>query len=80
MPVGFSNGCAEFALKKPPPFVPISLIASWLANGPPGITWVLPSSVLTTSKPWRFWIVPRLDQHDRDDERGRERTPAAWPG
>ena len=35
-PVGFSNGCAEFALTEPPPFVPISLIASWLAIGPAG--------------------------------------------
>jgi len=26
--VGFSNGCALFALKKPPPLVPSSLIAS----------------------------------------------------
>ena len=26
--VGFSKGCAEFALKKPPPFVPNSLMAS----------------------------------------------------
>ena len=26
---GFSNGCAELALKKPPPLVPSSLIASW---------------------------------------------------
>ena len=34
-PVGFSNGCAEFALTSPPPFVPSSLIASWLAIGPP---------------------------------------------
>jgi hypothetical protein len=33
---GFSNGCAEFALYGPPPFSPISLIASWLAIGPPG--------------------------------------------
>ena len=32
--VGFSYGCAEFALKKPPPFVPSSLIASWEATGP----------------------------------------------
>ena len=31
---GFSNGCAEFALTIPPPFVPSSLIASWLATGP----------------------------------------------
>ncbi len=33
-PVGFSNGCAELALTMPPPFVPSSLIASWLATGP----------------------------------------------
>ena len=31
---GFSNGCAEFALTIPPPLVPSSLIASWLATGP----------------------------------------------
>ena len=34
--VGFSNGCAELALKKPPPLLPSSLMASWLATGPPG--------------------------------------------
>ncbi len=32
--VGFSNGCAEFALTIPPPFVPSSLIASCEAIGP----------------------------------------------
>ncbi len=32
--VGPSNGCAEFALKNPPPFVPSSLMASWEAMGP----------------------------------------------
>ena len=32
--VGFSNGCAEFALKKPPPFVPSCLIAICDAAGP----------------------------------------------
>ncbi|MNT08169.1 hypothetical protein D3C72_1429010 [compost metagenome] len=32
--VGFSNGCAELALKKPPPLVPSSLIASCDATGP----------------------------------------------
>ena len=35
--VGFSYGCAEFALKKPPPFVPSYLIASWEATGPCGM-------------------------------------------
>ncbi|MNT01146.1 hypothetical protein D3C72_1356000 [compost metagenome] len=31
---GFSNGCAELALKKPPPLVPSILIASCEATGP----------------------------------------------
>ena len=34
--VGFSNGCAEFAPKKPPPLVPSNLIASCEATGPIG--------------------------------------------
>ena len=34
--VGFSSGCAEFALKKPPPFVPSCLIATCEADGPDG--------------------------------------------
>ena len=32
--MGFSNGCAEFALKNPPPFVPSCLIAICDAAGP----------------------------------------------
>ena len=32
--VGFSNGIAELTLKKPPPLVPSSLIASCEATGP----------------------------------------------
>ena len=35
--VGFSNGCAELALKKPPPLVPSCLMAIWLAAGPTAI-------------------------------------------
>ena len=57
--VGFESGCAEFALSVPPPFVPSSLIASWLANGPPGIDCVAPSSVRASVKPSRLWIAPR---------------------
>ncbi len=34
--VGFSYGCAELALKKPPPLVPSILIASCDATGPIG--------------------------------------------
>ncbi len=44
-PLGFSNGCAEFTLKKPPPFEPSSLIASWEATGPMGMVWLVPSIV-----------------------------------
>ena len=41
-PFGFSNGCAELTLKKPPPLVPSSLIASWEATGPIAIVCVSP--------------------------------------
>src|ERR1035438_1361681 len=50
--VGFSKGCALLALKKPPPFVPYILMASWEAVGPRAIVCcttvcveVLPSGV-----------------------------------
>ena len=57
-PLGFSNGCAEFALSEPPPLVPSSLIDSWLANGPPGICWLVPWTVVASVKPWKFWMTP----------------------
>ena len=47
--VGFSNGCAALALKKPPPFVPSCLIADWLATGPIARTCFAPSSVVTVT-------------------------------
>ena len=65
--VGFSNGCAEFTPKNPPPFVPNCLIAIWLAAGPPGIIWVsitVPSSNvygsinLTSWYCLKFWTTP----------------------
>jgi len=43
--VGFSNGCALLALKKPPPFVPSCLMAICEATGPAGITCCAPSMV-----------------------------------
>ena len=46
--LGFSKGCAELALKKPPPLVPISLMISWEATGPWAIVWVAPFRVCTT--------------------------------
>jgi hypothetical protein len=40
--VGFSKGCAELTLKKPPPSPLSSLIASWEATGPSAIDWDWP--------------------------------------
>ena len=48
-PFGLESGWAELALSVPPPFVPSSLMASWLANGPPGIDCAAPSTVVTGS-------------------------------
>ena len=58
--VGFSNGCAEFVLKNPPPFVPSSLIASCEATGPPGRFCVLPASVVSSVKPLKFCTTPPM--------------------
>ena len=58
MALGFSNGCAEFALSGPPPLLPSSLIASWLATGPPGMCWVAPVIVVTVCGSARFCTVP----------------------
>ena len=45
--VGFSNGCAAFMLKKPPPLVPMCLIDSKLATAPTINCCCAPSSVVT---------------------------------
>ena len=47
--VGFSYGCAELALKKPPPFVPSILMASCEAAGPCAIVCFAPSSVVAST-------------------------------
>ena len=57
-PFGFSNGIAELTLKKPPPLVPSSLIASCEATGPWASVCVPPLSVCTRVEPPRFWITP----------------------
>ena len=56
--VGFSNGCAALALKKPPPLVPSCLIASWLATGPIAMVCFAPSSVVTSRYGRKFWMAP----------------------
>ena len=47
--VGFSNGCAALALKKPPPLVPSILIATCDATGPTAIVCRPPSSVVAST-------------------------------
>ena len=49
-PFGLSNGCAEFALKMPPPLVPSSLIASCEAVAPVYSEPELPVSVWTVAR------------------------------
>ncbi|KDR64254.1 hypothetical protein DC60_10310 [Streptomyces wadayamensis] len=56
--MGFSNGWAEFAAKKPPPLVPSSLIASWEATGPPRRLWSPPAMVVRSRAPCRFCTTP----------------------
>ncbi len=58
--VGFSYGCAEFAFAMPPPLVPSSLIASWLANGARKIDCADPSTVVASARPLRLWTTPWL--------------------
>ena len=55
--LGFSNGCAELALKKPPPLLPSSLMASWLATGPPVRTCEWPASVCIVVSV-KLWTTP----------------------
>src|ERR1017187_9315121 len=55
---GLSNGCAELALKKPPPLLPMSLMTSCEATGPPTIVWCAPDSVVTVWKAEKFSIAP----------------------
>ncbi|GJE68796.1 hypothetical protein CHKEEEPN_0315 [Methylorubrum podarium] len=47
--VGFSNGWAALALKKPPPLVPSILIATWLATGPTAMVCRAPSRVVAST-------------------------------
>ncbi len=47
--VGFSNGCAALALKKPPPLVPSILMAICEATGPTAMVCLAPSSVVAST-------------------------------
>ena len=56
--VGFSNGCAEFGPKYPPPFVPSCLIDTTPAVTPRAIACVGPSSVVACAAPSNVIGVP----------------------
>ncbi len=77
--MGFSNGCAELALKNPPPFVPSSLIASCEATGPPGIVCVPPVSVVTSVKPSKFCTTPPTSSATAPTSGEREQEQASSP-
>ena len=65
----FSNGCAEFTLKKPPPLVPSCLMATWLAAGPPGMSCsVPPSTVVAVGEPVEVLDHALADEHEGDHE------------
>ena len=56
--VGFSYGIAELTLKKPPPFVPSILIASWPATGPKPNVCVTPVRPVASSVPSSVCSTP----------------------
>ena len=72
--VGFSNGCAELAFAGPPPFVPSSLIASWLATGPRQIVWVAPWTVVACAGPRSDCTTPWLAKRSASTIESGSRT------
>src|SRR5271167_4817470 len=74
---GFSNGCAELALKKPPPLVPSSLMISWLAIGPIEMVCFAPSNVVASTAPARVLRHAESNKDEGPDERhGQEEVEA----
>ena len=62
-----SNGCAEFTLKNPPPFVPSCLIAICEATGPRAIVCSNPWMPCTTAEfenvcttPWVIKMIAKI--------------------
>ena len=66
--VGFSNGWALLALKKPPPLVPSILMASCEATGPSAMTCFAPSSGGDLEVGREVLDHALRDQDERDDE------------
>ena len=77
--LGFSNGWAELALKKPPPLLPSSLIASWLATGPPVQHLGVPGERLHR-RVGEVLDHPAGEQQDRGHERQRQQDAQGAAG
>ena len=75
---GFSNGCAEFGPKKPPPLVPSCLIDTSAATGPRLIVWVsMPvaaaSRRLCLARAMEGHRHSETNEHKGDDDRQRKK-------
>src|ERR1700712_366497 len=79
-PVGFSNGCAELALRIPPPLVPSSLIDSCDATGARAMVDVLPSGPGARAAGVGSPAGAERDEDDRADAREGQQHPAAAGG
>ena len=58
--MGFSNGCAELTLKKPPPLLPSCLIAIQARQRAAGDELLDSLDRVTARKPWKFAMTPWL--------------------
>ena len=72
--VGFSNGIAELTLKKPPPFVPSSLIASWRGDRARARTSAQAGQPVASTEP------PRVCSDALGDQEQRRRRPRSAAG
>ena len=70
--VGLSNGWEEFALKKPPPLLPSSLIHSCEATGPMAMVCWAPWSVVMVRDGSHVCGNALPDEHERPDDRDRQ--------
>ena len=73
--VGFSNGCALLALKKPPPLVPNCLMISCDAAGPCAMTCLAPSTVVHGVVRLQVLHHALRHQEQRADDGDRQQDP-----
>ena len=78
--VGFSYGCAELALKKPPPLVPSSLMISCEATGPCAIDLLRALHRLDLRVGTEVLRHALPDQHQREDDADRQQHPQCGAG